>query len=288
MSEVKWIKLSTDIPDNKKLKRIRRMPDGNNIALFWMFLLARAGESNSKGGLFISDTIPYTVEDLSDDFNFSIEFVTFALLTLEKNKMIERYDDIIFIKNWEEYQQLDKLEEIKEKNRLRVAKHREKQKQLAIEKNNELSNGTSNVTCNVTVTGGNATDIDIDLDKELDKDNNYYNNNIKQTTFSKVEKEFGRPLSPIEIETINYWDEDYSVDMIDLALRESVLNGVYNLKYIESILSSWDKGNLKTKEAIMSHLEKRRKSKSPVIEIIEKKDIPKVPLHDWTKENADS
>ena len=163
MADMKWIKLATDIPDNMKIKRIRRLPDGNNVILFWVFLLARAGDSNSKGGLFISDRLPYTVEDLADDFNFSTEFVNFALITLEQNRMIEIYEDIIFIKNWEEYQSVDKFEKIREQTRIRVANHREKQKQLALE-------NKCNVTCNADVTQSNATDIELELDKELDKD----------------------------------------------------------------------------------------------------------------------
>lgn len=163
MADMKWIKLATDIPDNMKIKRIRRLPDGNNVILFWVFLLARAGDSNSKGGLFISESLPYTTEDLADDFNFSIEFVTFALLTLEKNLMIEIYEDIIFIKNWEEYQSVDKFEKIREQNRIRAARHREKQKQLALE-------NKSNVTDNVIVTENNATELELEL--ELDKEKN--------------------------------------------------------------------------------------------------------------------
>ena len=56
-------------------------------------------------------------------------------------------------------------EKIKEQNRIRQARFKEKQKLLS-------SNVIGNVTDNVTVTDGNATDIDIDIDKdtELDKD----------------------------------------------------------------------------------------------------------------------
>ena len=138
------------------------MPDGNNIILFWVFLLARAGESNQQGGIFFTDEVPYTEDDLAADFDFSIEFVQFALLTLEKYRMIERYDHIIFIRNWEEYQQKDKLEKIQEQNRIRQEKYREKQKQLA------LNNVTSDVTANVTVTENNATELEL----ELEQDNN--------------------------------------------------------------------------------------------------------------------
>ena len=159
-TEVKWIKLDVSIPDNKKVKRIRKMPDGNNIILFWVFLLSRAGESNQKGGLFFTENVPYTEEDLAADFDFSTEFVRFAIMTLEKYRMIELYDDIIFIKNWDEYQQLDKLEKIKEQNRLRQAKYKEKQKLIA----------NSNLEVTLPVTQGNATDIELDIELDKDKD----------------------------------------------------------------------------------------------------------------------
>ena len=161
MSEVKWIKLSTNIPENRKIKKIRRLPDGNNIVLFWVFLLSKAGESNRNGGLFFLEDMPYTVDDLSDEFDFTHDFVIFALKTLEKLQMIESYDDIIYIKNWEKYQSVDRLEKIREQTRMRVAKHREKQKTLPQPKSND------DVTLHVTQ--GNATDIDkeLDIDKEI-------------------------------------------------------------------------------------------------------------------------
>jgi len=174
VAEVKWIKLDVSIPDNKKVKRIRKMPDGNNIILFWVFLLSRAGESNQKGGLFFTENVPYTEEDLAADFDFSNEFVRFAIMTLEKYKMIELYDDIIFIKNWDEYQQMDKLEKIKEQNRIRQTKYKEKQKLLA----------NSNVAVTSPVTQGNATDIELDIDKE--------NNISASSNKNSIESDFNK------------------------------------------------------------------------------------------------
>ena len=159
MAEISWIKLSTGLPDNKKIKRIRKLPDGDKVILFWVFLLARAGESNKSGGLFLTDTMPYSEEDLSADFDFTVEFVRFALLTLEKYAMISRYEDVLFIKNWEEYQAIEGMEKVREQTRLRVAKHREKQKEIGC-----------NVTGNATVTECNGTDIELDKEKERDKE----------------------------------------------------------------------------------------------------------------------
>ena len=70
----------------------------------------------------------------------------------------------------------------------------------------------------------------------------------RQSLFSSLEKEFGRTLSPIEMETVSQWlDLDhYSPELINLALKEAVLNQVYNLKYMDRILMNWEKKNLKT------------------------------------------
>ncbi|APU71375.1 DnaD domain protein [Companilactobacillus crustorum] len=75
--------------------------------------------------------------------------------------------------------------------------------------------------------------------------------------FKKIEVEFGRPLSPIEQEQIHQWIEDdhYSIELIDLSLREAVLNQAYSLKYMDRILISWEKSNIKSAE----QLQERRK-----------------------------
>ncbi|WP_163969832.1 DnaD domain-containing protein [Oceanobacillus halotolerans] len=68
--------------------------------------------------------------------------------------------------------------------------------------------------------------------------------------FLLFEQEFGRPLSPFEIETINVWlDEDQqSPALIKAALRESVLMGKLNFKYLDRILREWKKKGVQTVE----------------------------------------
>lgn len=78
-----------------------------------------------------------------------------------------------------------------------------------------------------------------------------------QELFKKIEVEFGRPISPIEQEQVHQWidDDHYSIPLIELALREAVLNQAYSLKYMDRILISWEKSNIKTAE----QLQERRK-----------------------------
>lgn len=231
MADMKWIKLATDIPDNMKIKRIRRLPDGNNVILFWVFLLARAGDSNAKGGLFISDRLPYTVEDLADDFGFSIEFVNFALITLEKNLMIERYEEIIFIKNWEEYQSADKFEKIREQNRIRQANYREKQRLLA----------KSNVTHNGRVTQSNATEEE--LDKELDKEKDIKNKKPKKHKYGEYQNVL---LSDEELEKLkNEFPKDWK-ERIERLSEYCASTGKVYKNYLATI-RNWAKRDNKDK-----------------------------------------
>lgn len=69
---------------------------------------------------------------------------------------------------------------------------------------------------------------------------------------NQVETEFGRPLSPIEQQTVRAWlrSDHYTPELISLALREAVLNQAYSLKYMDRILLSWEKNNLRTPEAV--------------------------------------
>ena len=57
-------------------------------------------------------------------------------------------------------------------------------------------------------------------------------------------------LSPFEIETINIWIDEDQMDtaLITAALRESVLMGKLNFKYIDRILREWKKKGIKSVE----------------------------------------
>jgi len=108
--------------------------------------------------------------------------------------------------------------------------------------------------------------------------------------YSLFEKEFGRPLSPIEIQTLNMWiDEDsYSPELIQMALREAVLSQVYSLKYIDRILLNWEKKNIKTKDQVLKESKKHRerqesKKKADDFQEDNSSDNP-VPMYDWLEE----
>ena len=154
-ADIKWVKLTTDMFDNRKIKQIRHLPEGNNIVLIWVMLLTIAGRCNSGGMIFLTENIPYTIESLAIELDFDQTVVKLAMDVLQKFGMIVCDQNAFLICGWEEHQNIEGMEKIREQTRQRVAKYRENQKKLL-----------SNVSCNVTVTSGNDTEEDIESEKE--------------------------------------------------------------------------------------------------------------------------
>lgn len=154
MADIKWIKIATDIFDDEKILLIEAMPDADAMIVIWFKLLTLAGKQNNSGVFLINDTIPYTDEMLATIFRRPLNTVRLALDTFYKFGMIDIIENTITIPKWEKHQNIDGMDKIREQTRLRVAKHREKQKLIE---------------SNVTVTQCNATDKDKDKNKSKNK-----------------------------------------------------------------------------------------------------------------------
>lgn len=78
--------------------------------------------------------------------------------------------------------------------------------------------------------------------------------------FSIFEKEFGRPLSPMECETISSWvDQDrYPEELILLALKESVFAGKVHFRYIDRILLEWARNRVKNAQDVKNFTQRFR------------------------------
>lgn len=197
VSNVKWIKLSTSMFDDEKIKLIEQMPDADTILVIWVKLLAQAGKTNSSGYIFLSENIPYTDEMLSTIFDRPISTIRLALRVFEDMGMIGVDDNsFISISNWSKHQSVDRLAEIREKNRIRQAKFRDKKK---IEEPKKDSN--------VTVTSRNALDI------ELDKEREYipYAEIVKYLN-EKANKKFRHTTNKTKDQIKARWNEGHRLD----------------------------------------------------------------------------
>ncbi|MFS0863365.1 DnaD domain protein [Fredinandcohnia sp. 179-A 10B2 NHS] len=78
--------------------------------------------------------------------------------------------------------------------------------------------------------------------------------------YTVFEQEFGRPLSPFECESLAMWlDQDHhDPTIIKAALREAVMSGKLNFRYIDRILFEWKKNGVRTIAQAQSHSQKFR------------------------------
>lgn len=169
--------------DGNSFKRIKKAKIGgesyrDKLTAVWFELLDFAGKCNAGGQLIESPEIPFlNLEDIAVLIDREPEELKLCMQYYIANRMVTVIDDIYMLTNWAKYQSTDKLAEIKEQNRKRVAKHRE---------NKRLQE--CNDTSNVTVTLRNALDIDKDIEKELDIDLELNNNSSSSTPKPKKHK----------------------------------------------------------------------------------------------------
>lgn len=160
MADVKWIKIAVDMFDNRKIKQIGSMPEGDSLLLMWVQLLCLAGNVNDGGFIYLTKEIPYTDEMLATQFNKPISTVRLALKTFEQFGMIEIINNMIFLSSWEKYQSTDRLTAIREKDRERKRRKREAEKLLP-------QNSTE-----IPRTSMDVPRIDLEGDIDIDKDKN--------------------------------------------------------------------------------------------------------------------
>lgn len=173
MADVKWIKITTDMFDNRKIKHLRRLPDGDSIVLIWVMLLTLAGRCNSGGMIFLTENIPYTPKMLADELDFEESTVQLALNALEQLGMIQTNDNgFLAVTGWEKHQNIEGMEKIRESKRLAQARWRAKQATIA-----EKS------TVDSTVDSTRISVDDAEEEKEEDKNKKEKENkSVRETT----------------------------------------------------------------------------------------------------------
>ena len=147
---VQWLRLKVGMFDGNSFKKIKRAVFGgvsyrDKLTAVWFELLDLAGKSNANGYLIDNNEIPYqTFEDIAIMIDRDEDEVNLCMNFYLKEKMVEIVDDVYCLTNFMQYQNQEGLERIREQNRERQAKFRERRKTLLLE--GEKSNVTDNVT----------------------------------------------------------------------------------------------------------------------------------------------
>lgn len=182
MSEIKWIKIVTDIFDDEKILLIESLPEADSIIVIWFKLLCLAGKQNNSGVFVMGNGIPYTEPMLSTIFRRKDATVKLALKTFEQFGMIEVINGAVTIPNWGKHQSIDMISDRRDYMRDYMQKYRCKQQMLT---------GKANGKVNVNLQEGEV-ERDIDIVPNGTCENS--------TDFSPQDP----PLDPPERETIDW------------------------------------------------------------------------------------
>ena len=159
MAEVKWIKLCTDVFNDEKMMLIEAMPESDSIIVIWFKLLCLAGMQNNGGVFLLNEKIAFNDEMLAAIFRRPINLVRLALNTFENFGMVEIINNVYTIPNWEKHQNVDKMDEIREYNRIKQRESRAKKKLLGCVNDNVNDMSMTSQPCQ-----------DIEEEREEDKE----------------------------------------------------------------------------------------------------------------------
>ena len=170
MVDIKWIKITSYIFEDEKIRLIDAMENGVIVIYVWLRLLVQAGKINANGYIYLTENIPYTEDMLATLFCKPLESIKFALKTLCDFQMIEiDSNKIIKILNWEKHQNVEGMERVRAQNRKRAENHREKKKQIeqAAKENFEETIG-NNANCEEEKENFENINVQEEKDKKLD------------------------------------------------------------------------------------------------------------------------
>jgi len=187
MADVQWVKISTKMFDmSRKIKQIELMPEGDTILVIWFKLIILAGNINDGGAIYITPEIPYTEDMLAVELRRPVATVKIALSVFRRFGMIQTDDaGVMYLASWEKYQNVEGMDRIKEQNRIRKQRQRDREKQLPSGNDDASRDG------HVTVTQCHATDKE--REKIEDKEKEYHSFN--QSAFSTSDFEDSPQLS---------------------------------------------------------------------------------------------
>jgi predicted phage replisome organizer len=117
MRERKYVKLRVDMYEDTKFKIIDMKPERDVIHYIWNRIVLLAGKVNLEGELYLSKSIPYTIETLAIEFNRDIAQIKLALDIFIELQMLELTEDNVYkVRNFAKHQNVKVKEKEISKN----------------------------------------------------------------------------------------------------------------------------------------------------------------------------
>lgn len=247
MADVGWVRLSTRLFENRKIKYLLNQPKGAELVLLWVHLLCTAGTVNDGGRVYISQNVMYTPQSLAADFGVPKTIADKALTLFQDLELIEvESDGCIQILGWEKHQNVTGLEKIREQNRLRKQKQRQCDKSRNVDE--DMSRDSHVTECDKS---RNVTQQRREEKNRKEKDDYHHpkrNDDDEEKTHTEIfalwEKNM-MPLTPIVGEKLQALLGEVGEAAVEQGILAAVEHGARNFAYVQTVARNYASGNSK-------------------------------------------
>lgn len=251
MADVGWVRLSTRLFENRKIKYLLNQPKGAELVLLWVHLLCAAGTVNDGGRVYISQNVMYTPQSLAADFGVPKTIADKALTLFQNLELIEvESDGCIQILGWEKHQNVTGLEKIREQNRLRKQKQRQCDKSRNVDE--DMSRDGHVTECDKS---RNATQQRREEKNRKEKDDYHHpkrKDDDEEKTYTEIfalwEKNM-MPLTPIVGEKLQALLGEVGEAAVEQGILAAVEHGARNFAYVQTVARNYASGNSKKQNA---------------------------------------
>lgn len=247
MADVGWVRLSTRLFENRKIKYLLNQPKGAELVLLWVHLLCAAGTVNDGGRVYISQNVMYTSQSLAADFGVPKTVADKALTLFQDLELIEiDSDGCIQILGWEKHQNVTGLEKIREQNRLRKQKQRQCDKSRNVDEDMSRDGHVTerDKSRNVTQQRREEKNIKEKDDYHHPKRKNDDEEKAHTEIFSLWEKNM-MPLTPIVGEKLQALLGEVGEAAVEQGILAAVEHGARNFAYVQTVARNYVSGNSK-------------------------------------------
>lgn len=246
MADVGWVRLSTRLFENRKIKYLLNQPKGAELVLLWVHLLCAAGTVNDGGRVYISQNVMYTPQSLAADFGVSKTIADKALTLFHDLELIEvESDGCIQILGWEKHQNVTGLEKIREQNRLRKQKQRQCDKSRNVDEDMSRDSHVTEYDKSRNVTQQRREEKNR---KEKDDYHHPKRNDDEEKKHTEIfalwEKNM-MPLTPIVGEKLQALLGEVGEAAIEQGILAAVEHGARNFAYVQTVARNYVSGNNK-------------------------------------------
>ncbi|MBY6838193.1 replisome organizer [Clostridium botulinum] len=287
MKERKFVKLRVDMYGDTKFKIIDTMEERDLIHYIWTRLLTLAGKVNLEGKLYMSKSIPYSIETLAIEFNRGVSKIELALNVFKDLEMIELSKDNVYrVKNFAKHQNIKVKEKVEKLDDKKAFNDKEEFKDNEIINNNlnlqdcksefnyekklmDIEDMTESEVCQETGTISKEHDenvLNIELkgqeykaketktisEKEAYKNNDYILNkksNVEACTkISTRLKENKKEIIENNYEKHNKTDANTKVENYNIEVKAANEDNIVNIKNKESKIKLLNNHNIGKKE----------------------------------------